>query len=89
MELCQLFFTLSMKYSVSVSNVANKLYLDTEDYQYRYTIRVLHLTNLYKLCRVCDGKVITKCGYINVKTCSDYVDLLRTCFGILPSEDKK
>ena len=48
----------------------------------------LHLTNLYKLCRVCSGKVVTKRGYVNAKTCSDYVDLLRTCFRILPSEDK-
>ena len=48
----------------------------------------LHLANLYKLCRVCGGKVVTKRGNVNAKTCSDYVDLLRTCFGILPSEDK-
>ena len=38
--------------------------------------------NLYKLCSVCGGRVVTK-------TCSDYIDLLRTCFGILTSEDKE
>ena len=48
----------------------------------------LHLTNLHKLCCVCGGQIVTKQGYVNAKTCSDYVDLLRTCFGILPSEDK-
>ena len=40
----------------------------------------LHLLNLYKLCRICGGNVVTKCGYVNEKTCSDCVDLLRTCF---------
>ena len=49
----------------------------------------LHLTNLYKLCGVCDGKVVTKRGYVNAKTCSDYVDLLTTCFWILLSKDKE
>ena len=50
----------------------------------------LHLLNLYKLCRICGGIVVTKRGYVNAKTCSDCVDLLRTCFGISwPSEDKK
>ena len=48
----------------------------------------LHLTNLHKLCQVCGGKVVTKRVYVNAKTCSDYVDLLRTCFGTLSSEDK-
>lgn len=41
-----------------------------------------HVTNLYKLCRVCGGKVITKYGFINAKTCNDYADLLTV--GILP-----
>ena len=45
--------------------------------------------NLYKLCSVCGGRVVTKLGYVNAKTCSDYIDLLRTCFGILTSEDKE
>ena len=45
--------------------------------------------NLYKLCSVCGGWVVTKLGYVNAKTCSDYIDLLRTCFGILTSEDKE
>ena len=49
----------------------------------------LYLTNLYKLCRVCGGNAITKCGYVNAKTCSDHVDLLRSYFWILPSEDKE
>ena len=49
----------------------------------------LHLLNLYKLCRICGGIVVTKRGYVNAKTCSDCVDLLITCFGILPSEDKE
>ena len=49
----------------------------------------LHLVNLYKLCRICGGKVVAKRCYVNAKTCSDYVDLLRTCFDILPSEDKE
>ena len=49
----------------------------------------LHLTNLCKFCRVCGGKVVTKRGYVNAKSCRDYVDLLRTCFGILSSEDKE
>ena len=42
-----------------------------------------------KLCRVCGGKVITKLDCVNTKTCSDYVDLLRTCFALLLSEDKE
>lgn len=46
-----------------------------------------HITNLYKLCRVCGGKVITKYGYVNVKTCNDYADLLTV--GILPLRDKE
>ena len=45
--------------------------------------------NLYKLCSVCGGWVVTKLGYVNAKTCSDYIDLLRTCFGILTSENKE
>ena len=49
----------------------------------------LHLINLFNLFRVCGGKVITKRGYVNAKTCSNYVDLLRTCFGILSSEDRE
>ena len=49
----------------------------------------LHLINLFNLFRVCCGKVITKRGYVNAKTYSNYVDLLRTCFGILPSEDRE
>ena len=49
----------------------------------------LHVTNLCKFCCVCGVKVITKHGYVNAKTCSDYVDLLKTCFGTLPSEDKE
>ena len=27
----------------------------------------LRLINLYKLCRVCGGKVVSKCGYVNEK----------------------
>ena len=49
----------------------------------------LHLANPYKLCCICGGKVVTKRVYVNAKPCSDYVDLLRTCFGILPSKYKE
>ena len=49
----------------------------------------LYLTSLYKLCRVCGGKVVTKRDYVNAKIFSNYDDLLITCFGILPSEDKE
>ena len=49
----------------------------------------LHFPNLYKLCCVCGGKVVTKRGYGNAKACSDYIDLSRTCFGIWSSEDKE
>ena len=45
--------------------------------------------NLYELCSVCGGRIVPKLGYVNAKTCSDYIDLLRTCFGILTSEDKE
>lgn len=46
----------------------------------------LYLTNLYKLCHVCSGK---KRGYVNRKTCSNYVDLIETCFEILVPEDEE
>ena len=49
----------------------------------------LHLPNLYKLCPISGGKVVTKRCYLNAKTCSDCFDLLRKSFGILPSEDKE
>ena len=49
----------------------------------------LHLANLYRLCRICGAKVVTKHIYVNSKSSIDYVGLLRTCFGILQSDNKE
>lgn len=48
-----------------------------------------HAALLENLCRMCGNKVLLKKGYVNAKTCYDYVDILQTFYGILESEDRE
>ena len=77
------FFSQSSIYSVSVSRVGNKLYFDTEDYQYTCITIWNYILQIYSSFAVFVDVDV------NAKPCRDYVDLLRTCFGILTSEDKE
>ena len=48
-----------------------------------------HLKCLWKLCRLCEKKIVTGRGYVNVKTVEDYKDLLIEKFKIKTDENNE
>ena len=48
-----------------------------------------HVERLKRLCRVCGQKIVVNRGYVNPKSCEEYVVVLRHYYGILYENENK